>query len=66
MTERELIYAAKVFQGNCGANGDKISFGESCKVVLLARLVDNSRNFTISELELLLQMIRNKKPWYKI
>lgn len=38
MTERELINSAKIFQANCGANGNRVSFADSCKVVLLSHI----------------------------
>ena len=65
MTETELIIAAKVFRGNSLLNGDKISYSDSLKVVLLSRLIDNGKEFSPGELELILRLIRNRKPWYQ-
>jgi len=42
MTEQELVNAAKVFQGNCLLNGDKMRFSEAAKIVLLNSLLENA------------------------
>lgn len=63
MTEKELVTAAQIFQANCGMNKIKISFSDSCKVVLLSRLVDQGREFTSGELNLLLRLIQGKGRW---
>jgi hypothetical protein len=67
MTEKELIRAAKTFKANCDANGDKLSFGDSCKVILLSRIIDKEREeFSPKELELVLKLVQNpKKAWYR-
>lgn len=65
MIEKDLIHRAKVFQGNSRLNGDKISYQDCLKVVLLSDLVDSKREFTTGEMELILRLVQNKKPWYK-
>jgi hypothetical protein len=66
LTEKQMINSVKVFQGNCLLNGDKISFADACKVVLLSKLVDQERNFTNPEMEILLLLVQGrKKVWYK-
>jgi hypothetical protein len=67
MTEKELIRAAKTFKANCDANGDKLTFADSCKVVLLSRIIDKEREeFSPKELELVLMLVRNpRKAWYR-
>jgi hypothetical protein len=65
MTEKELIHRAKVFMNNCGANNEKISYGDALKVVLLSDIVDDKRHFTTGEMELILRLVQNKNFWYK-
>lgn len=48
ITEKQLINSAKIFQSNCRLNGDKVSFSDACKVVLLAEI---SNQFSTKELE---------------
>jgi len=65
MTEKELINRVKVFQGNCLLNGDKISFGDCCKVILLSELIARGRELSASEMQLVLKLIRDGKAWYR-
>jgi hypothetical protein len=72
ITEKDLLHRAKVFLNNCGGNNEKISFGESLKVILLSELLDrkpdrygNIVQFTPGELDLIFKLIKDKKPWYK-
>lgn len=66
MTEKELINSVQVFRGNCLLNGDKISFADACKVVLLSRILDNRNAFTTREMEVLLKLVQGKRIyWWK-
>lgn len=57
---------------NCGGNNERISFSDSLKVVCMSELIDKKPNkhgehaeFTPGEMELILRLVQNKKPWYK-
>jgi hypothetical protein len=69
MTERELIIAAKIFQANCGANGNKVSFADSCKVVILSAIAgkirENGYVASHAEIYILLELMETyRRPWY--
>jgi hypothetical protein len=70
MTERELINSAKIFQANCGANGNKVSFADACKVVILSTIEGkvNSNGYIASQAEIyiLFELMETyQRPWWK-
>lgn len=66
LTEKELVNQAKVFQGNCLLNGDRITFIDSCKVIILSKILERGRDeLSNAEMELVLKLIRDKKAWYR-
>lgn len=58
-SEKELIRRAKTFRANCAANGDKLSFAESCQIVLLCEFIDKNVS-GIDAIELFDKVIRKK------
>jgi hypothetical protein len=73
MTQNELFIRAKNFRQSCYDNKEKVSFGDSCKVVLLAELTEMSADFKINgksarqmtEFWAIVKMAMNK-PWWKL
>jgi hypothetical protein len=67
MTEKELIHRAKVFQANSGMNGDKVSYSDACKIVLLSEIVGRGYGFAPGKYELVLiaRLLKASQPWYR-
>jgi hypothetical protein len=70
MTERELVIAAKIFQANSGANGHKVSFADSCKIVILSAINEKIefRGYSVSQTEIyeMFELMETyQRPWWK-
>lgn len=72
MNEKELVNSAKIFQGNQLLNGEKISYADCLKVILLSKMLERKSAmgvadaFTTGEMELILKLIQGRKrAWYK-
>jgi hypothetical protein len=49
MTDKELTIRAKTLKGNLILDGEKISFSDACKIVLISEFYNMEKNGQITE-----------------